>query len=124
MSDIEIEFETFLDDFLERDERGSPRVLTLETALVMKVRRDNGPMHDKEVGSLEFHRPKAEDLDLLEKVDGRNAFKPMREFIARLTDVEYRHICKLDGFDFYRAMECAKAFLPKPKPKGESLSNE
>lgn len=124
------EMDLALDDYLERDGAGLPALLTLEVPFSLTV-RVNGRGGEVTVDSLVFHRPVAEDLDILGRLaaDQGNAFKHMREFIARVVSVpDHAEITvterilatRLAVEDFYRAWEGASAFLPKPKrPAGQ-----
>lgn len=135
---VEIDVETYLDDYLERDTRtGLPSVLTLEEPFDVMIGQGGGK-REVNVTEFRFRRPPSEAMDHMARLsrDPGNAYKHMRAFSsmclrpmvdgdsATKVDPE-RHLgAKVCTMDFHRLWEASQDFLPKPKPKAENSSGD
>lgn len=126
-SDDAPETELDLAAWVTYDEKGLPSVLTLEDPFNVQVNVGRG-FDNFSVSALSFSRPRAVHLDILNEMESRpaQAMKYMRQFVTKLVEVaENPNIPVSEAMlgknlsvpDFYRAWECASAFLPKPKKR-------
>lgn len=123
LNDPDQELDLDLDTYLTENPDGT-KTLKLEYPFAIGEKVGGGDWQDRDVKELNFRRPKAGDLDLLEKITDKNVFAPTRVFVAALCGIAAETLRKeMDAVDSFRALEVSMGFLPKPKKKKSKTSN-
>lgn len=112
--------EVSLEGYVEDGEEGR-KVLRLDYPIKVTV-TDGSGSHAEEVEHIEFRRPIARDLDLLDSLaSGKAVMAGSRKFVAALVyqdnRISLRKIEELDAEDMMRAMAVCFGFFQKPSRK-------
>lgn len=124
INNLDQEMDLDMEEYLREDLDGT-KILALKYPYKVSKKTGNQPAEEVDVTELSFRRPRAGDLDLLEKITEKRVFGPTRQFVSALCKVSDDTIKnRMDSEDFFRAMEVAMSFLPQPKRKMPESSSE
>lgn len=109
-----------LTDFVEDGEKGR-KILRLAYPIEVTI-TDGSGIQVEEVGYIEFRRPIARDLDMLDSLaSGKAVMAGSRKFVAALVfgdnRINERKIADMDAEDMMRAMAVCFGFFQKPSQK-------
>lgn len=109
-----------LEGYVDDGERGR-KILRLEYPIEVKITEGSGD-HTEEVNHIEFRRPIARDLDMLDSLaSGKAVMAGSRKFVAALVfgdnRITERKISEMDAEDMMRAMAVCFGFFQKPSRK-------
>ena len=109
-----------LEGYVDGGERGR-KVLRLEYPIDVNITDSSGD-HTEEIKHIEFRRPIARDLDLLDSMaSGKSVMAGSRKFVATLVygdnRINERKIAEMDAEDMMRAMAVCFGFFQKPSQK-------